>query len=168
MMKLFFRQQLSAFVRGELNLRQRRRLLRQIDQSPQAYQQYQHWYRFEDNLKADMPCIGQPQKQDLNRIWTQIQAELNPQSDFPRRRYIGLRYGFGVLAISMMIMIPFAIGNGNGERRVVTPPTPVTIIARAATASSENVVAVATQGPTSPGDQDVTFIPQAAKTPEAG
>ena len=92
-----------------------------------------------------MPRVGQPHKQDLNRIWAQVQAELKAQPDVPQHRNAGLRYGFAALAISLMIVIPFVAGDGKGSGRVVTPPTPVIEAKDAATASPEHVVAVATQ-----------------------
>jgi anti-sigma factor RsiW len=103
---------LTAFIHGELPLKARRRIARHLDECPTCYARYLRRRDLADELSRHIPRIGQPERGQLQRVWSGIQAEMTPT---PRALYLrrSPRYGLVTLVLLLVMLLPLTMGNQN-------------------------------------------------------
>ena len=156
-----------AFINNELPLAARRRVARYIDECPKCYNEYTRQRALQHKLTDTLPTFGQPQGDQLDRIWMAVQGELNTP---PRPRpAFQMRYGLVTMALVMGLMLPLLMGNSNITQAAVTPPTPTEQTISAATTEAPQVAQAATLD-TTRDVHTMTIRPEAVPqgTPEAG
>lgn len=108
---------MARYLSGDLADPARRRVARYIDESEDCYREYMRHREFAQKLERSLPTFGRPNSQRLETVWSALQAELQaPQaqsawfSDFGARSSLQFSYGLAVLAITIALMLPLAIG----------------------------------------------------------
>ncbi len=108
---------MARFVNGDLADPVRRRVARYIDESEDCYREYMRHREFAQKLERSLPTFGRPNSQQLGRVWSALQTDLQtPQSqsiwysDFSWRSSMQFSYGLAVLALTMALMLPLALG----------------------------------------------------------
>ena len=108
---------MARYLSGDLADPVRRRVARYIDENEDCYREYMRHREFAQRLERNLPAFGRPNPQRLDTVWSALQAELQtpqPQStafsDFGARSNLQFSYGLVVLAITIALMLPLAIG----------------------------------------------------------
>ncbi|MYD11405.1 MAG: hypothetical protein F4X02_15345 [Chloroflexi bacterium] len=108
---------MARYLSGDLADPVRRRVARFIDENEDCYREYMRHREFAQNLERSLPTFGRPNPQRLDAVWSTLQAELQtpqPQSawfsDFGSRSNLQFSYALAVLAITIALMLPLAIG----------------------------------------------------------
>jgi len=162
----YCKSRLVAFLNGELPPHARRRVARYIDECPDCYEEYMRQRELQYQLKADMPYLGQPGVGQLDRLWSRIQADMQPPRTRPIR--FRMRYGLATMALVLVLMLPMVFDNSHVSQAAITQPAPPRAGAVEAT-TPLGEVAIATNVPRS----DVTSTIQTnsvlmpVRTPEA-
>lgn len=108
---------MARYLSGDLADPARRRVARYIDENEDCYREYMRHREFAQKLERSLPTFGRPNAQRLDSVWSALQAELQtPQSqatwfsDFGSRSSLQFSYGIAILAITITLMLPLAIG----------------------------------------------------------
>jgi Putative zinc-finger len=114
---------LVAFIHHELTPTQRRQVALHLDSCETCYAIYVQQQDLAQNLAQMLPHIGQGQQAQYDRVWAAVQQNIVQ----PRRSTTPYpaRYGFAVLAFTLMLLIPLTLGNQNLPLVVPTPPAPL-------------------------------------------
>jgi anti-sigma factor RsiW len=144
---LYCKARMIAFLHGELPPGSRRRVARYIDECPKCYAEYVRQRSLQHELAHRLPSLGQPNPDQLDRIWAGIQAEMQPAPRHTPLAYIA-RYGLATLALVMALLVPLLIGGLDGPQITVTQPRPADL-ATEVTASPPEPTSVAA-APTQP------------------
>lgn len=108
---------LARYLSGDLADPARRRVARYIDENEDCYREYMRHREFAQKLERSLPAFGRPNSQRLDKVWSALQADLQTprsrsawHSDFSWRSSMQFSYGLAVLAISLALMLPLALG----------------------------------------------------------
>ncbi|MFW5696174.1 MAG: hypothetical protein ACOCXR_00145 [Phototrophicaceae bacterium] len=164
---------MTAYINGELSLQARRRIGRYIDEDPACYAEYIRQRDLKRELEARLSAFGQAGLGQLDRIWANVQRELQaPVAPMQERRQ-PVRYGLVTLAVVMVMVIPLILGAPPVSPAVATPPQPneriqVTASAQVTRAAQgqPTPVALATHYIEVTGEIPVEITPAAARTPD--
>ena len=122
---------MARFVGGDLSESARRRIGRYIDECEDCHREYMRHREFALNLERNLPTIGRPNPQRLNELWSSLQSELQTPagqlirpSDFASPYSMPFNYGLVMLAISIALLLPMAIGFRSSLSPVVLPRLP--------------------------------------------
>lgn len=109
----YFKARLAAYLDGELPVKTRRFIARQIDENPLAYQEYLRARQTKQELESSLPIFGKPEIGQLDAIWANIQDELQkearPSLTKKLRPHYSLGYGLAVMLIALLLLAPFAL-----------------------------------------------------------
>lgn len=126
----YAKMRMPAFLRGDLPLRARRYVARQVDADPLSYADYTQERQLADELARRLPTHGRPNQATLNRVWSRIQADLahQPAADaraasvrLPRFR---LRYSLVMLVMVVALLLPLMLDNHMVSAAVPSPAAP--------------------------------------------
>lgn len=108
---------MARFVNGELSEAARRRVGRYIDECEECHREYLRHREFAQKLERSLPTLGAPKPQRLDELWTSLQGELQAParrnawlSDFASAHRLQFSYGMVLLAISLALLLPLALG----------------------------------------------------------
>lgn len=139
----YCKRHLSAYVDGDISPTVRRRMARYIDTNPRCAELYRQYRAVSCEIAATLPAFGRPDTAGLDRIWSGIQAEINPRP-VPLRQHVQyrLRYAVGVLVVFALVWIPLLVADTPvGAISPATQPDPMIQVA-AATEQPDGVQAL--------------------------
>jgi len=137
----YVKNRMTAYLDGELPVKTRRFIARQIDENSLCYREYIRAKQSRQELERSLPVFGKAENGQLDNIWANIQAELNqPESKsapvMMRPRY-SLSYGVAMLIFAVIMLTPFAIDvSRSGESPVPQHPLPEQAVNRTSPAST--------------------------------
>ena len=149
---------MAQYVRGDLSDASRRRIARFIDECRDCRREYIRQAAFAGRLERELPLLGRPDSRRLDALWTSIQTELHLPAGqtaalrFGRRRSHSLGYGLVMLALSIALLIPMALGYHVSVAALDLPPRPQT-------------AAIVTTPRTLPQNRPPAFISTRSKAP---
>jgi anti-sigma factor RsiW len=156
---------MAAFINGELPPDMRRRMGRYIDECADCYAEYRRQRALLNDLSARLPTLGQPDNQQLERVWLAVQAELLPPSRQPVHPAYFARYGLATLMLMVVLLVPFVLsGRQMVSPAVATQPRPAVALSIAtASAPHDNSPDAVVTLPVSTADPEIeTIAPEAA------
>ncbi|MGJ3238282.1 MAG: hypothetical protein ACFE0Q_06210 [Anaerolineae bacterium] len=113
---------LPAYLRGDLPAHTRRFIARQIDENPLCQRAYRQARAGEQLLERTLPIIGKPSEDQLDAIWTNIQAELQqPAPTSITRSNYSFSYGMAVVVLCLLMLSPLTMATGT---RALDAPLP--------------------------------------------
>lgn len=146
----YCRSRMVAYLHGELTPPVRQRMARYIDESPTCYAEYLRQRDAVRELTWKLPLVGQPDKPQLDNIWSAIQAEMKGHHTSRRRPAIHMRYGFAGMVLALTFLMPFTMGNRDVAFSVPSQPAPHTLDATAIADASGNRIGVTPQAAVEP------------------
>ena len=110
----YVKTRMTAYLDGELSDQSRRFIARQIDENPLCYREYIQAKQSKQELERSLPSFGQAEAGQLDKIWANIQSELNQPEAIPVTRVMprqnySLSYGVAMLILAIIMLTPFAI-----------------------------------------------------------
>ena len=159
----YCKSRMVAFIHSELSSASRQRVARYIDECSACYAEYAHQKNIQRKLIDQIPVLGQPKPDQLDRMWAAIQGEMQPSQPRVRPLY-PTRYGLVTLALMLMLIMPLIFQGGRVSLITVTQPTPNNIqsINTDRTPNAIGVVAVATQVVDLTDEVNNSILPEAA------
>jgi hypothetical protein len=145
----YCRAKMVAYLHGELTPEARGRIARYIDGSPACYAEYLRQRDTVRELTWKIPLVGQPDKPQLDNIWSAIQAEMKGHTPPKRRVTVQVRYGFAGMVLALTILMPFTMGNRDVQY-VPSQPAPHTLDATAVADASGLRIGVTPQAAVEP------------------
>ena len=125
---------MARFVSDDLSEAARRRVGRYIDECEDCHREYMRHREFAQKLERNLPTLGRPNPQRLDELWSSLQSELETParqtvwlSDFASPQSTQFSYGLVMLAISMALLLPMAIGFHTSLSPVDLPRLPHSI-----------------------------------------
>lgn len=108
---------MARFVSGDLSAAARRRVGRYIDECEDCHREYMRHREFAQKLERNLPALGAPNAKRLDELWSSLQSELQTPatqtmriSDFASPQSMKVGYGLVMLAISIALLLPMAVG----------------------------------------------------------
>lgn len=114
-----------AYIRGELPPRSRRRMARYLDECPRCYQEYQRQRSTLLELERTLPAFGAASGEQLGRIWTRVQADMQRRPGGLRPIIYHASYGLAALMLLVILMLPLAGTGGSAAAAPLMQPEPV-------------------------------------------
>ena len=160
---------MARFVSGDLSEAARRRVGRYIDECEACHREYIRHRDFAQKLERNLPALGAPKRQRLDELWTSLQGELQAPAkqnawlrDFASANRLQFSYGLVMLAISILLLLPIAVGFHATLSKVDLPRVPqvVNIESTPDTLMAEAPMIMATAQPRWRG-----FAPRLQNTP---
>ena len=114
----YVKARMTAYLDGELPVKTRRFIARQIDENPLCYQEYIRTKQTRQELERTLPVFGKASTGQLDNLWANIQEELNqPETKtlLQRRPGYSLSYGVAMLVLAIIMLAPFAIDAGRAN-----------------------------------------------------
>lgn len=128
----YTRARIPALINHELAVNTRRYVARHLDECPHCRAEYEAQQALRQELLRQMPLLGQPGKPALNRIWTNIQAELTSQPHPPATagavRPPIFMYSLGVVVLALLVVLPLMAAGVAGKAALPTHPAPVVLL----------------------------------------
>lgn len=148
---------MARFVSSDLSPAARRRVGRYIDECEDCQREYRRHREFARRLERNLPALGAPKAKRLDELWSSLQSELQapaPQtmriSDFASPQSMQIGYGLVMLAISIALLLPMAVGFQASLSPVDLPRVPngISIVStrHANQASKPSIIATAQPG----------------------
>lgn len=131
---------LVAYINHELSPKMRNQVAQHLDQCETCYPIYLQHKRANSELQRVLPLVGNNRPPAFDRVWAAMRLDTARRTT----NYYPLRYGMAMLAITILLMIPFALGRSN--QVLAEPPTQPAPLLRATpnvTAATEDGVSVA-------------------------
>lgn len=107
----YCQRRMAAYLNGELPTAARRRVARYIDEHPRCAALYRQQRAVRRELDATLPAFGRPSAGELDRIWSGIQAGMQPVTMSRGASPLRIRYGLGVLAVITLLWLPLLLVN---------------------------------------------------------
>lgn len=124
----YVKARLNAYLDGDLPLKTRRFIARQIDENPLAYREYIRLKQTRQELERSLPVFGKADSGQLDALWANIQQELSQPEPIAQRTlrpvHYSLSYGVAMLLFVIIILTPFAIDAGRTGLSPVPQPFP--------------------------------------------
>jgi anti-sigma factor RsiW len=131
---------LIAYINHELSPKMRNQVAQHLDQCEACYALYLQHKRMANELRRVMPLVGNNRPPAFDRVWAAARLDAVRRTT----NYYPLRYGMAMLAITVLLLIPFALGRTNQVlAEPPTQPAPLLRITPNGTAATEDGVAVA-------------------------
>ena len=122
---------MARYLSGDLADPVRRRVARYIDDNEDCYREYMRQREFAQKLERSLPTFGRPNAQRLEQVWSALQADLQASqsrtawiSDFGSRSSMHFSYGLVVIAITVALMLPLALGYNSSLLSIDFPRAP--------------------------------------------
>jgi len=155
---------LIGYINHELSPKTRDQVARHLDHCEVCYQIYLEHKLATRELRRVMPLVGNNRPPAFDRVWAAARLDAARRTT----NYYPLRYGMAMLAITILLLIPFALGRTNQVlAEPPTQPAPLLRITPNVTAATEEGVSVAfeiSQTPT-PAKLPATLPLDAISTP---
>ena len=133
-------QHLVGYVNHELSPKMRDKVARHLDECEACYVVYLQHKRTATELRRVMPLVGNHRPPTFERVWAAARLETVRRTS----NYYPLRYGMAMVAITILLLIPFALGRTNQVlAEPPTQPAPLQRVTPNVTAATEEGVSVA-------------------------
>lgn len=129
---------LIAYVQRDIGPTLSHLMADHLDHCDACYRLFWQEKRLVNDLQLVMPTIGHDRAPSFERVWTAIQMQS------VQRSYPSLQYGIAMLSITLLMLLPFALGKGN--QVLAAPPTqppPIVRIVPRGTIATDESIAVA-------------------------
>lgn len=158
------RKHFIAYINHDLSPKVRGRVAQHLDQCEACYALYSYHKRATNDLGRTMPLVGNHRLPPFDRVWAAVRRDATSRSN----QYYPLRYGMAMLAITFLLLIPFALGRTNQVlAELPTQPAPLLRATPDVTTATEEGVSVAfeiSQTP-APARLPSTLLLDAIRTP---
>jgi len=129
-----------GYINHELSPKLRDQVAKHLDQCEFCYSLYLQHKRITNELNRVMPLVGNYRPPSFERVWnaTRLDAARRTSNYYP------LRYGMAMVAITVLLLIPFALGRTN--QVLADPPTqpaPLLRLTPNVTAATDEGISVA-------------------------
>ncbi len=115
----YVKARMTAYLDGDLPVKTRRFIARQIDENPLCYREYIRAKQTRQEIERTLPVFGKADSGQLDNLWANIQAELNqPETEsvpMSHRPGYSLSYGVAMLILVIIMLAPFAIDAGRSS-----------------------------------------------------
>jgi hypothetical protein len=131
---------LVSYMNHQLSPKMRNNVARHLDECEACYVIYLQYKRTTTELRRVMPLVGSYRPPTFEQVWTAARLETARRTS----NYYPLRYGMAMVAITILLLIPFALGRTN--QVLAAPPTqpaPLLRVTPNVTAATEDGVSVA-------------------------
>ena len=131
---------LVAYINHELSPKLKDQVSKHLDHCETCYPLYLQHKRVAYELHRVMPLVGNYRPPTFERVWKAAQLDVARRTS----NYYPLRYGMAMLAITVLLIIPFALGRTN--QVLADPPTqpaPLLRVTPNVTAATDEGVSVA-------------------------
>ena len=131
---------LVAYINRELSPKLCDQVAQHLDHCETCYPIYLQHKRTTYELRRTMPLVGNARPPTFDRVWAAARLDAARRTT----NYYPLRYGMAMLAITVLLLIPFALGRTNQVlAEPPTQPAPLLRITPNGTAATEDGVSVA-------------------------
>ena len=106
---------MAGYLSGDLPEGTRRRVARFIHECQDCYQEYRRQRALTERLQRNIPTLGQPSAQQLDKVWQSLQSQLVPASApracRPRRSpaTASVSYGLIMIVLAVTLLLPLAL-----------------------------------------------------------
>jgi hypothetical protein len=107
---LYCQSKIDAYLDSELSPKARRRVVQHLDRCITCYTLYVQRRDLKRELQRALPLIGQRDAPDFKQMWGTIRSEL-PHPEAHQRHFLHARYGFVVLAMMLMLVLPLTMAH---------------------------------------------------------
>ncbi|RMG83737.1 MAG: hypothetical protein D6712_12605 [Chloroflexi bacterium] len=114
---------MTAYINGELSQAARRRIARYIAEDPACRAEYMRQLDIARELEHRMQCVGRPAVPQLERIWAQVQTNIQT-TPAPRTQPRRVRYGLMLLVVLLVLVLPWTLANRNVAPNIPSQPAP--------------------------------------------
>jgi predicted anti-sigma-YlaC factor YlaD len=129
-----------GYIHHELSPKQKRRVAEHLDHCESCYALYLGHKRVANELRHDIPLVGDGRPPSFDRVWTAVRIDAARRTS----NYYPLRYGMAMIAITLLLLIPFALGRTNQVlAEPPTQPAPLIRVTPNSTVATEEGIAVA-------------------------
>ena len=131
---------LIAYISHELPPKVRDKVARHFDQCESCYALYLQHKRTSNELQRVMPLVGNSRPPTFDRVWAAARLDAARRTS----NYYPFRYGMAMIAITVLLLVPFALGRTNQVlAEPPTQPAPLLRVTPNVTAATEEGVSVA-------------------------
>ena len=129
-----------AYINHDLSPRMRNQVARHLDRCEVCYALYLQHKQTTHELCRIMPLVGDNPPPSFDRVWAAARLDAARRTT----NYYPVRYGMVMLAVTLLILFPFALGRTNQVlAEPPTQPAPLLRVTPNVTAATEEGVAVA-------------------------
>jgi anti-sigma factor RsiW len=131
---------LIAYSSHELSPKMRAKVAQHLDHCESCYALYLQHKRTSSELRRVMPLVGNRRPPTFDRVWAAVRLDASRRTS----NYYPLRYGMAMIAITVLLLIPFALGRTNQVlAEPPTQPAPVLRVTPNVTAATEEGASIA-------------------------
>jgi len=131
---------LVAYINHELSPKMRNHVSQHLDRCETCYALYLQHKQVTYELRRTLPLVGNNRPPAFDRVWAAARLDAVRRTT----NYYPLRYGMAMLAITLLLLIPFALGRTNQVlAEPPTQPAPLLRVTPNVTAATEEGVSVA-------------------------
>lgn len=123
----YVKARMTAYLDGELPVKTRRFIARQIDENLLCYEEYIRARQTKQTLERELPTLGRAGNKQLDNIWANIQSELQAPETRPvvaHRPRFTWGYGLATIVLAMILLAPFALDVSRVHVTVPQHPLP--------------------------------------------
>ncbi len=136
----YCQQHLVTYIHRELPPKQHRRVAEHLDRCETCYSLYLEHKRMVNDLGRIVPNISSGRAPTFDRVWAAARLDAARRTS----NYYPLRYGMAMVAITVLLLIPFALGRSNQVlAEPPTQPAPLLRVTPNVTVATEEGVSVA-------------------------
>lgn len=118
----FFYNHITAYINGELDSHERRRITQLIDSDDTCYAEYRRQLALNRDLSSDVPVLGQTLQPSFDAMWSDIVQDMELPNGYNRPHKA--RYSLLSITLALVIMVPLLVGNSQGQFVVPSQPPP--------------------------------------------
>ena len=164
----FTRQQIIAYINGELSPRQRRVVSQHVDQCATCYALYRYERDHAARLSSELHLLGRARRPDLDRLWSHVQQQIHPSVRFGVDQRVW-QYSLLAAALILVCALPWLslarwVNVGHGVITAVIPAELTPDGTRSV--RGQSVALIAETATVNPQPPTPTSTPAAAPMPE--
>ncbi len=131
---------LVTYIHRELSPKQHRKVAEHLDHCETCFALYLGHKRMANELRRVVPLVGNGRAPTFDRVWAAARLDAARRTN----NYYPLRYGMAMLAVTFLLLIPFALGRTNQVlAEPPTQPAPLLRVTPNVTVATEEGVSVA-------------------------
>ena len=131
---------LVTYIHRELSPKQQRKVAEHLDRCETCYALYLEHKRMANELLRIVPTVSSGRPPAFDRVWAAARLDAARRTS----NYYPLRYGMAMVAITVLLLIPFALGRTNQVlAEPPTQPAPLLRVTPNVTVATEEGVSVA-------------------------
>lgn len=119
----YVRARLSSFANGDLAPDLRQRVAKHLDDCESCSHEYERYRKMVRTLRMDMPVIGNPNSDNLKRIWATIEQEIPTRSKTSWPTFTPQSFVLGVF-LTFIFIVPLVLGQVNTSINLPAKPAP--------------------------------------------